>query len=207
MTTLHLPARPRRLRWAGALLVLGAICAAGPAWSAPEDRGIRGWFVGGGGGVATGTAESSDGERVGSFFGGMGRLRVGEEAIPDLYLGLTFLGGSGSADRYDTGFGGLFLEAGWRAFPESLPALVLIGGTGLGGGELTPTDPNDDFEGMPGGAMYEIGLMWEFDFGDAKDGFTLAPTAHLYLVPGQFGNDAGLQTVLIGVESIWYGGR
>ena len=39
----------------------------------------------------------------------MGRLRVGEEAIPNLYLGLTFLGGAGSADRYEAGFGGLFL--------------------------------------------------------------------------------------------------
>lgn len=187
-----------------AALLVTSLPATGRA--APEDRGIRGWYVGGGGGAAFGTARDEDGERVGSFFGSMGRLRVGEEAVPNLYLGLTFLGGSGTADRYEAGFGGLFLEAGWRAFPSSLPALVVIAGTGIGGGEISPTDP-DAVEGAPGGAMYALGLMWEFSFGDSVDGFTVAPTAHLYLVPGQFGNDASVQTVLIGVETVWYGGR
>lgn len=204
---MHSPSVPGR-RAIPSLAAVFSLALGGLAHAAPEDRGIRGWYVGGAGGAALGTAVGEEGERAGSFFGSMGRLRVGEEAIPNLYLGLTFLGGGGAADRYEAGFGGLFLEAGWRAFPDSLPALVLIGGTGVGGGEITATDAEDtDAEGAPGGAIYEVGLMWEFTFGDAVDGFTLAPTAHLYLVPGQAGNDAALQTVMIGIETVWYGGR
>lgn len=187
-------------------LLIAAMLAPTVALAAPEDRGIRGWYVGGGGGIALGLANDTDGANPGSFFGNMGRLRVGEEAIPNLYLGLAFAGGAGSADTYDAGFGGLILEAGWRALPSALPDLVLLGGVGVGGGSLTATN-DEDLDASPGGALYQLGLMWEFTFGDEPEGFVLAPSVHWYVVPAQFDNDAQLQAVLIGIESIWYGGR
>ena len=190
-----------------AALFLSVAFVASAAHAAPEDRGPRGWFVSGAGGVAVGAVDDVDGESAGSFLGSMGRLRVGEEAIPDLYVGLTFLGGGLSADRYDAGFGGLFLEAGWRAMPSSLPDLVFIAGAGIGGGSFEAKDADDALEAAPGGSMYELGLMWEFEFGDEPEGFVIAPAVHWYYVPPQFDNDAQLSTVLVSVEAVWFGGR
>lgn len=184
-----------------------ALMIASAAQAAPEDRGRRGWYVGGGGGLAVGVANDVDGESAGSFLGNMGRLRVGEEAIPNLYVGLTFMGGGVAADRYEAGFGGLFLEAGWRALPSTLPDLVFLVGAGVGGGSLDAKDPDDDLDSAPGGSIYELGLMWEFEFGDEPEGFVLAPAVHWYFVPPQFENDAQLSTVLVSIEALWYGGR
>jgi hypothetical protein len=186
---------------------LAPLMFAGAAHAAPEDRGQRGWYVGGGGGLAVGAADDVEGESAGSFLGNMGRLRVGEEAIPNLYVGLAVMGGGLSADRYDAGFGGLFLEAGWRALPSALPDLVFLVGAGVGGGSLEAKDAEDELDSAPGGAMYELGLMWEFEFGDEPEGFVLAPAVHWYYVPPQFENEAQLSTVLISVEALWYGGR
>ena len=184
-----------------------ALLFASAASAAPEDRGPRGWFVSGAGGLAVGAVDDVDGESAGSFLGNMGRLRVGEEAIPDLYVGLTFLGGGVSSDRYEAGFGGLFLEAGWRAMPGALPDLVFIAGAGIGGSALEAKDPTDGLDAAPGGSMYELGLMWEFEFGDEPEGFVLAPAVHWYFVPPQFENDAQLSAVLLSVEAVWFGGR
>lgn len=188
-------------------LALVTLMFASAAHAAPEDRGRRGWYVGGAGGIALGAVDDVDGESAGSFLGNLGRLRVGEEAIPNLYVGLTFMGGGLVADRYDAGFGGLFLEAGWRALPDTLPDMVFLAGAGVGGGALEAKDADDDLDAAPGGSVYELGLMWEFEFGDEPEGFVLAPAVHWYFVPPQFDNEAQLSTVMVSVEALWYGGR
>ncbi|MEZ4463504.1 MAG: hypothetical protein R3F60_28135 [bacterium] len=136
MTALRGPA-PHLLGFSTALLL------AATASAAPEDRGPRGWYVGAGGGVILGQASDSEGRDPGSFFGSGGRLRVGDEALPGLGIGLSFYGGGGTGDNeaYTSSFGGLLLEVSWRPLPERLPAFVGRRGPGLGGGALPARAP------------------------------------------------------------------
>jgi len=179
------------------------------AAAAPEDRGLRGWYVGGGGGVLIGQASDSEGRDPGGFLGGGGRLRVGDEVIPNLGIGLAFLGagGTGNNDTYESGFGGFLLDITWRPLPTDLAGLVVAGGVGVGGGTITPKDDARGYEGTPGGTLYSLGITWEIDFGSSIDGFALAPGVHALFVPAQAGNEAGLSAFMVGLETVWYAGR
>lgn len=180
------------------------------AQAAPDDRGLRGWYVGGGAGVLIGQASDEEGRNPGGFLGSGGRLRVGDEAIPNLGIGLAFLGGAGTGnnDAYESTFGGLLLELTWRPLPATLTGLVVAGGTGVGGGTIDPAEGDErDYKGTPGGAIYALGAQWEINFGDDADGFMLVPGIHALFVPAQAGNDAGVSAFMVGLETVWYAGR
>ena len=182
-----------------------ALCAA-PAVA--QDLATRGAFVGGGGGMLTGSATDDEGRGAGAFLGGGGLFRFGEEALPGLTLGLEFLGGSGGGnnDRYDTGFGGFVLQASWRPF-TSVEGLVFLLGTGVGGGSLTPKG-DDGFEGLAGGSLHELGVLYEFElYRDGNAAFVIAPAVRWWLVPTTADNEVWLQSFSVGIDTTWYAGR
>lgn len=186
------------------LLFLGPLGAR----AAEDDRGPRGFYIGGGGGIVTGTATDGDGDDAGSFFGTGGQLRLGEEVIPGLTIGLELGGGggAGSDDRYDLSVGGFLLQVGWRPM-GSRPGLVLLAGTGLGGGGLTPKG-DDGLEGDGGGAFHQLGFLYEFAFtGEDQDGWRVAPSVRWLLVPSAGPEGVGINTFAVGLETVWYAGR
>ncbi|MCB9545429.1 MAG: hypothetical protein H6706_05975 [Myxococcales bacterium] len=200
----------RRALGPGSLGVSALLALTATAAAAPEDRGPRGWYVGAGGGVILGQASDAEGRDPGSFLGSGGRLRVGDEALPGFGIGLAFYGGGGTGenDAYAANFGGLLLELSWRPLPERVPSLLFVGGTGVGGGVIEPVDDDErDYEGTPGGAFYSLGVTWEIPFGDGPDGFALAPAIHADFMPSQGGNEAGLTAFMVGLGTVWYGGR
>lgn len=188
-----------------ALGLLGALALSPGVHAA--DRPTRGGFVGTGAGFVTGSATDEDGRSAGAFLGGGGILRFGEEAIPGLTLGLEFLGGGGPGanERYSTGFGGFVLQATWRPFDD--PAgLVLLLGTGVGGGELVP-EGTDGFEGLAGGSFHELGAIYEFElWSEGTSSLVLAPGVRWWLVPTTADNAVWLQSFAIGLETTWYFG-
>ncbi len=186
-----------------ALTVLLLIAA--PTLAAEEDRGLRGFYLATGGGVALGSATDAEGADAGSFFGNGGYLRVGEEALPGLTLGLVFggLGGQAESERYGAGIGGFVLQVGWRPFAD----LVVTGGFGVGGGGLSPEDDGDP-EGSAGGALYQLGASYEiFFWGGERHGRAAAPAASWLFVPSFDGSPVQLSAFLIGVDLVWYAGR
>jgi|JI10StandDraft_1071094.scaffolds.fasta_scaffold29771_7 hypothetical protein len=188
----------------GFLLLIPALATA-----APEDRGLRGWYVGGGGGVVIGQASDAEGRDPGGFLGAGGRFRVGDEVVPNLGIGLAFLGagGTGNNASYESGFGGFLLDITWRPLPTDLAGLVISGGVGVGGGTITPKDDALNYEGTPGGTLYGAGITWEIDFGDDIDGFVFAPGIQALFVPAQAGNEAGMSAFMVALETVWYAGR
>jgi hypothetical protein len=186
------------------LLLLGPF----GAHAAEDDRGPRGFYIGGGGGLVTGTATDGDGDDAGSFFGTGGQLRFGEEVVPRLIIGLEVGGGggAGSDDRYDLSVGGFVLQVGWRPL-STRPGLLLLAGTGLGGGGLTAKG-DDGLEGDGGGAFHQVGIMYEFAFsGGDYDGWRVAPSFRWNLVPAAGPEGAGISSFAIGLETVWYAGR
>lgn len=176
-----------------------------PALAADDDRGPRGLYVASGGGVAVGSALDGSGDDAGSFFGNGGYLRIGEEALPGLTLGLFFGGGGGQAgsEDYSAGVGGFALQVGWRAVAD----VVFTGGIGVGGGSLT-AEVDDGPEGSAGGSFYTLGAAYEFKLsGGEHDGFGIAPAVTWMFVPDFEGSPARLSTFLIGVDGFWYAGR
>ncbi|MCB9541102.1 MAG: hypothetical protein H6703_01470 [Myxococcales bacterium] len=199
--TTRLPAAHATAAAATAALALAALPAAA------QDVATRGAFVGGGGGMLTGTATDDEGRGAGGFLGGGGHLRFGEEALPGLTLGLEFLGGSGAGnnDRYETGFGGFVLQASWRPF-DAVEGLVFLLGTGVGGGSLTGKG-DDGFEGLAGGSLHELGVMYEFAlYRDGLSSFVIAPAVRWWLVPTTADNEVWLQSFAVGVDTTWYAG-
>ncbi len=175
------------------------------AVAAEDDRGPRGLYLATGGGVAIGSALDGDGADAGSFFGNGGYLRIGEEALPGLTLGLFFGGGgavAGSGD-YSAGIGGFALQVGWRAISD----VVLTGGLGVGGGGLT-AEVEDGPSGDAGGSFYTLGASYEFKLsGGSYDGFGVAPAVTWMFVPDFEGSPTRLSAFLIGVDGFWYAGR
>lgn len=183
------------------LLVLFAL----PLHAADDDRGPRGLFLASGGGVAFGTALDGQGEDAGAFVGNGGYLRVGEEVLPGLTLGLLFGGAGGAATEEDftAGVGGFALQVGWRAAWD----LVLTGGVGVGGGSLT-AEVDDGPEGSAGGSFYQLGAAYELKLtGGPHNGWGVAPALTWLFVPDFDGSPARLSTVLVGVDGFWYAGR
>ncbi len=190
-----------------AALLLGALAA---PHAAAEERPTRGGFVGLGGGFLTGTANDDTGRTAGSWLGGGGFLRFGEEAVPGLTLGLEFLGGygPGANDRYAVGFGGFVLQLTWRPF-DSRPELVFLLGTGVGGGEIVPrnTVGADKYEGLVGGSIHELGVIYEFDLWRGESViWGLAPGVRWWVVPTTADGEVWFQTFSLGVETTWYFG-
>lgn len=178
------------------------------AHAVEEDRGPRGFFVGGGGGVMVGTASDGDDVDAGGFFGNGGYLRLGEEVLPGFTLGLRFGGGAApsNAENFEASLGGFALETSLRPFSD-LPQVVLMGGVGVGGGEIEPKAPGDP-EGSTGGTMLLLGLAYEFTvYGAPTDGLAVAPSVMWSYFPEIRGNPANLSAFLLGVETVWYTGR
>ena len=75
------------------------------AHAAPEDRGQRGPLFGVSAGALSGTAWDEDGREGGAHLGYAFALRLGEEALPNLSLGLSFLAGSRRATIVNTVLG------------------------------------------------------------------------------------------------------
>ncbi|MCA9539093.1 MAG: hypothetical protein KC620_09400 [Myxococcales bacterium] len=187
---------------------LVALLVSAPAHAAPENAGRRGVFLGGGGGVITGTAEDEDGRDTGSFTGAGGHLRFGEEVIAGLTIGLEFLGGSGSGhnDRFEAGVGGFVLQVSWRPF-DSPEGLVFLGGTGVGGGGITPTE-DGDFEGSSAGAIHQLGVIYEFfPYRDGDGGLAIAPAARWFILPTSADGKVWFNDFIVGVDTVWYFGR
>ena len=190
----------------------------GPAWfalgiaaahAAEDTRGRRGWFVSGGGGALLGSGVDADGRDTASYFGGAGQLRVGEEVIDRLTLGLEFGGAGGGADDFDAGLGGFFLQASFRP-ALGTESLVCLLGTGVGGGSFTAKE--DAASGAPdggaGGAIFQLGLSYELDFfGSPEEGLAFAPFVRWHIVPSTPDNAVQFSAFLVGLELPWYAGR
>ena len=156
--------------------------------------------------MLTGTAADDEGRSAGTWTGGGGVLRLGEEVVPGLTLGLAFGGGSGagSSDRFDLGVGGFVVQVGWRPF-EAYPELQVLAATGLGGGSLTPKG-DDGVEGAAAGALHQVGLTYEIDLGDPH-GVALGPALQWSVVPPSEGAEAWISAITLGLEVVWYAGR
>jgi len=177
---------------------------------ADEDlRGPRGFFVGAGPGFVIGRSVDADGRDTPSYFGSGGWFRFGEEVLEDFTLGLEIGGVGGTGEDFAAGIGGFVLQGTWRpSFAGE--GLVLLLGTGVGGGSLTPDDPDDDAqpEGSGGGALFELGAHWELDlFGRDDEGFVFGPALHAYLAPETADNPVRFTIFTVGLESAWYFGR
>ena len=185
-------------------LVLPLLLVALPAHAAEDGRGPRGFFIATGGGFVAGTARDQDGNDADPFFGTGGQLRIGEEALPGLTLGLWFGGGGGAGgDDYTAVVGGFTLQVGWRAIAD----LVLTGGMGVGGGSLTP-EVDDGPTGEAGGALFQLGIAYELKLtGGPHDGFGVAPAVTWMLAPDYVRSPERLMAFIIGVEGFWYAGR
>ena len=193
--------RPRSL----AGCIAATLFCVAPALAADDDRGLRGFFVASGGGLALGSAVDGEGEDAGSFFGNGGYLRLGEEVVPGMTLGLMFGGTGGDAEsgRYAAGLGGFLLQVGWRPFAD----VVLTGGAGVGGGSIEPAE-GDDPQGAAGGTLYQLGLAYEFSLtGGAHDGFGVAPALNWFLVPSYDRSPTRLSVFMVGLDGFWYAGR
>lgn len=180
--------------------------AAAPA--SAQEVATRGAFIAGGGGMLTGTATDEEGEGAGAYLGAGGLFRFGEEVLPGFTLGLEVLGGggTGSNERYETGFGGLLLQATWRPF-DAAEGLVLLLGTGVGGGSLTALG-EDGFEGLAGGSLHEVGVVYEFAlYRSGNAAFALAPGVRWWLVPTTADSEVWLQGFALGIDTVWYFGR
>lgn len=174
---------------------------------APEGPPMRGAFIGFGGGFLIGNATDDDGRTQGSFSGGGGFLRFGEEMLPGFSIGLEIGSVGGSSDTYTAGVGGLMLQAGWRPFDDEAEALEFVFGHGLGGGSITPEEDNGP-EGSNAGAMYMAGASWTMDFGGPlRSGWAWAPTARWYFVPPQMDSDTMLSAFTLGVGLHYYAGK
>jgi hypothetical protein len=188
------------------LLLAGLVAWARPGAAAPEDRGPRGFFVGGGPTVLGGTATDHDGRRTPAWHGAGFELRFGEEALPGLTLGLELQGGQGSAAEggLSTALGGFLLQVGWR---PSNGRLALWAGTGFGGGQVDGHAPRVH-EGATGGAIHGLAVSWDFPlWGAPEHGGALSPVLGWTFAPAAFGSDVGLNVLHLGVELTWYAGR
>lgn len=191
-------------------LTVAALTAlsAGPANAAEDTRGKRGWYIGGGGGAVLGTGVDDKGRDTGSYIGSGGQFRFGEEVIDRLTLGLEFGGAGGSADDFKAGLGGFFLQATYRP-GWGTEGLVALLGTGVGGGSLTP---DESVKGAPdgagGGALFQLGLSYEFDFFGAPDeGVAFAPFVRWHFMPSTPDNAVQLSAFTLGLEVPFYAGR
>ncbi len=193
------------MRYIYALLILLWVVT---VQAAPDERGALGFYLGVGGGLGLGQASDDEGEDAGSFTGMGGHLRFGEEVLPSFTLGLDLisLGGTGNNDRYEGGLGGFLLQAGWRPFSWA-EALLLIGGLGVGGSSLEPKG-DEGYEGVGGGALYQLGLNYEFRLkgGANEGGFTLAPSLYALFSPAD-SNPVGMNALSLGLDLLWYAGR
>ncbi len=191
------------------LLILGL--ATGPAVAADDPPGARGLFVAATGGFLSGAADDDDGRDAGTWIGAGGGLRVGEEIVDGLTLGLHFAGGWGNANSgdYALGFGGMLVEAGYRPLAR-WPGVILTVGTGLGGGRLSGAGDGAP-DGAAVGAMHALGLTYELPLHDARSGdevgLSVAPTFRWVVVPGIDDTSAAFHLFALGVEVVWYAGR
>ena len=189
-------------------LPIAILLAASSAWAAPEDRGPRGLLLSGGSGVITGTVTDEKGRNAGGFLGQASVIRIGEEALPGLTLGLEIVFGdaNANADKYATSLSGLLVQITYRPFVD--PAgLVFIAGTGIGGGSLEAT-AGEDFSGAVVGGLHELGVAYEISlYGDASSGLVAALTARWLGVPASGETPTAIQTYLFGIEATWYAGR
>jgi len=191
------------------IVLLSVLCAAllsSPAGAAVDPRGQRGWFIAGGGGGVIGGATDDAGRDTPSYFGTGGGFRFGEEVVPRWTLGLEFSGAGGSGEAFSAGFGGFFLQSTYRP-GWGTEGLVLLLGTGVGGGSLTADDDGGP-AGAGGGAIFQAGVSYELDFFDAPDeGVAFAPFVRWHIVPSTPDNDVQFSAFVVGLEVPFYAGR
>jgi hypothetical protein len=201
----HRSARARSFALSAlAITVVSTISA--PASAADDPRGQRGWFVAGGGGGVIGRAVDDRGRDTPSYFGAGGGFRFGEEVIPRLTLGLEFSGAGGSGDAFEAGLGGFFLQSTYRP-GWGTEGLVLLLGTGVGGGSLTAADDGGP-DGGGGGAIFQAGVAYEFDFFGAPDeGVAFSPYVRWHYVPSTPDNEVQFSAFVVGLEVPFYAGR
>ena len=187
------------------LLVL---LTASTAWATPEDRGLRGFMLSAGGGMTAGVATDESGRDAGGFLGQCTVIRVGEEALPGLTLGLEAIFGESeaNAEKYTSSLSGLLVQLTYRPF-ESPEGLVLYLGTGIGGGELNSKSA-EGFTGSVAGGLHELGVAYEVSLvGDGPAGLVAAFNARWLGVPASGETPTTIQTYLFGLELTWYAGR
>ncbi len=177
-----------------------------PCAAAPEDRGPRGLYLAGGPSLLVGRATDDAGDDTPTYTGVVGRLRIGEEALPGLALGLELVGGAAAGEGFDAALGGFLLQVGWRPFGPDDP-LVLWGGTGFGGGDIAADGDAVD-GGAAGGSIHSLAVAWELAlWGGESDGGRLTPVVSWLFVPQSFGGGVGFNALHLGVELTWYAGR
>lgn len=195
-------------------MVLALALAATSALAAPEDRGARGWWISGGVGGGITNLAADDGRDAGSAVGTSARLRVGEEVLPGLNLGLavTYLHGAAESALFTAKQGSLLVDVNWQPWPTLVPPLVIEAGMGFGVGQLTPNadaQADEVYKGSSAGAAWVFGAAYAFEPAGATQagGWTLAPTALLYWLPAQNGSPTRMVTVVLGLEGTWFFGR
>lgn len=172
----------------------------------PEAR--QGYFIGGG--VRSGALLSSaDGVEGPGFANGGGlAIRMGQMVDDMIGFGLSFTGGGGATDEWNSGYGGLLLGA--QLVPMPKENLALHAGIGMGGIGISRKDETqkreDDPEGGPG-ALYALGMSYDwFPFYEPEDGsggFAITVFFEGVLLPT---SDVLAGGVFMGVElTYWFG--
>ena len=177
------------------------------AWSAPEDRGRRGSYIGLSAGASLGTALDDAGASAGANTGQAFQLRFGEEVFDGFTLGLSIVGGSaeGNQGLYSSFHGGLLMDFSWQIH-ETVPAL-LVGGTGLGVGRLTESN-DQGFSGSVAGGIHMVGVQYDLRWRQKSGSqFTASPFAKGYFLPAPGDAKASMVIWSIGVETAWFFGR
>ncbi len=183
-----------------------------------DERGQRGGFTTLILGPVIGQTTDMEGESLGGSLGLFNMVRFGEEAIPNLTLGLALGGFSfeGNNGQHKGAAGGILMDFSWRPAPKSMENLVLYLATGLGGGQVKRTS-DDSVRGAPAGAIYMAGVGYEILFAggekSAKDktlsqtrSWVIAPTVRAIVIPPSGSNEAMYHAFIVSLDVTTYSG-
>ena len=186
--------------------------------SVGDERGQRGGFTTLILGPVLGQTIDQEARNLGSSLGIFNMVRFGEEAIPNLTLGLAIGGFSfkGNNGLHEGGIGGFLMDFSWRPAPNTMENLVIYAATGLGGGQVKDSR-SDTVLGAPAGAMYIAGLGYEFLIAGGerskKDqtvsqtrSWVLTPAVRAILVPASGMSESMYHAFIVSVDVTTYSG-
>ena len=183
-----------------------------------DERGKRGGFTTLILGPIIGQTADMEGEDLGGSLGFFNMVRFGEEAIPNLTLGLAVggFGFEGNNGQHKGAAGGILMDFSWRPAPAAMDNLLVYFATGLGGGQVTRTQDNS-VRGAPAGAIYMAGIGYEILVAggqkSAKDksisqsrSWVLTPAVRAIVIPPSGENEAMYNAFIVSVDVTTYSG-
>ena len=178
--------------------------------AAPEDRGAMGgtYALSAGGFVVTGTDQEE--QRLASQYGYSLALFLGEEVLPNLFMGIHFNAhinpfGNGEPPNQSQlyAFG---LESRYRLTGKSR-GLIVLGGIGIGSGAFLSSGQSlTDADDSGGGSIWKLGLGYEID-GESVPGYTYMPKLTFQRLGPQMENKVSMNVVSLSLEILYSSGR